>query len=229
MKHLIKQVLKEETDDIDYIWYFYDKFLNGQPIEFHGLFLEPTYNKKDGEIIWDVANPNDYTFNYNILYNVIRNEFKSFAGIMNIDLMFYRDFIVKFWHKPRFNCYIGKKDRQDIEKILSSKTKINFKSDEIEFDIDCRYKKFTVYPTGDHTEIEVDLDFLKIKKITYPEKTVDIISKEQFFSFLHTKNSVYDDYLDFLYEDFLQDVMSVFALNVRFFNPQIDWFDLSLK
>jgi hypothetical protein len=86
-----------------------------------------------------------------------------------------------------------------------------------------------VYPTGDHTEIEVDLDFLKIKKITYPEKTVDIISKEQFFSFLHTENSVYDDYLDFLYEDFLQDVMSVFALNVRFFNPQIDWFDLSLK
>jgi hypothetical protein len=229
MKRLIKQVLKEETNEIDYVWYFYDKFLNRQPIEFHGLILEPIYDKKDGVIIWDVANPNDYSFNYNILYNVIRDEFKSFANIMNIDLMFYRDFIVKFWHKPRFNCYIGKQDKKEVEKILTSKTEINFKSDEIEFDINCRYKKFRVYPTGDHTEIEVDYDFLKIKKITYPEKTVDVISKEQFFSFLYTEGSVYDDYLDFLYDDLLQHVMSVFASNVRFFNPQIDWFDLSLK
>ena len=130
MKGLIKQVLKEETNDIDYVWFFYDRFLNRQPIEFEGLFLEPTYDKKNDTIIWDVANPNDYSFNYNILHDIIMDEFKSFARIMNIDLMLYKDFIVKFWHKPRFNCYIGKKDRQDVEKMLSSKTKINFKSDE---------------------------------------------------------------------------------------------------
>lgn len=229
MKGLIKQVLKEETNDIDYVWFFYDRFLNRQPIEFEGLFLEPTYDKKNDTIIWDVANPNDYSFNYNILHDIIMDEFKSFARIMNIDLMLYQDFIVKFWHKPRFNCYIGKKDRQDVEKMLSSKTKINFKSDDVEFDIDCRYKKFMVYPTGDDTEIEVDYDFQKIRKITYPEKTVDVISKSEFFSFLYKEGSVYDDYLDFLYDDFLQDVMSVFASNVRFFIPQIDWFDLSLK
>ena len=228
MKGLIRKVLKEETDDIDYVWYFYDRFLNRQPIEFEGLFLEPTYGKKNDTIIWDVANPNDYSFNYNILHDIIMDEFKSFARIMNIDLMLYKDFIVKFWHKPRFNCYIGKKDRQDVEKMLSSKTKINFKSDDVEFDIDCRYKKFMVYPTGQHTEIEVDYDFLKIKKITYPEETVDIISKKDFFNEVQI-GPVYDDYLDFLYDDFLQDVMSIFSSNVRFFNPQIDWFDLNLK
>ena len=164
MKGLIKQVLKEETNDIDYVWFFYDRFLNRQPIEFEGLFLEPTYDKKNDTIIWDVANPNDYSFNYNILHNIIMDEFKSFARIMNIDLMLYQDFIVKFWHKPRYNAYVGKKDKQEIEKILSPKTKINFKSDDVEFDIDCRYKKFKVYPTGQHTEIEGDYDFLKIKK-----------------------------------------------------------------
>ena len=76
MKGLIKQVLKEETNDIDYVWYFYDKFLNRQPIEFEGLFLEPSYNKKNDIIIWDVANPNDYSFNYNILHNIIMDELK---------------------------------------------------------------------------------------------------------------------------------------------------------
>jgi len=228
MKGLIRKVLKEETDDIDYVWYFYDRFLNRQPIEFEGLFLEPTYDKKNDTIIWDVANPNDYSFNYNILHNIIMDEFKSFARIMNIDLMLYQDFIVKFWHKPRYNAYIGKKDKQEIEKILSPKTKINFKSDDVEFDIVCRYKKFMVYPTGQHTEIEVDYDFLKIKKITYPEETVDIISKKDFFNEVQI-GPVYDDYLDFLYDDFLQDVMSIFSSNVRFFNPQIDWFDLNLK
>jgi len=228
MKRLIRQVLKEETENIDYVWYFYDRFLNRQPIEFEGLFLEPTYNKKENEIIWDVANPNDYSFNYNILHNIIMDEFKSFARIMNIDLMLYQDFIVKFWHKPRYNAYIGKKDKQEIEKILSPKTKINFKSDDVEFDIDCRYKKFMVYPTGQHTEIEVDYDFLKIKKITYPQETVDIISKKDFFNAVQI-GPVYDDYLDFLYDDFLQDVMSIFSSNVRFFNPEIDWFDLNLK
>ena len=228
MERLIRQVLKEETENIDYVWYFYDKFLNRQPIEFEGLFLEPSYNKKNDIIIWDVANPNDYSFNFNILHDIIMDEFKSFARIMNIDLMLYQDFIVKFWHKPRYNAYIGKKDKQEIEKILSPKTKINFKSDDIEFDIDCRYKKFMVYPTGQHTEIEVDYDFLKIKKITYPEETVDIISKKDFFNEVQI-GPVYDDYLDFLYDDFLQDVMSIFSSNVRFFNPQIDWFDLNLK
>jgi hypothetical protein len=228
MERLIRQVLKEETENIDYVWYFYDKFLNRQPIEFEGLFLEPTYNKKNDIIIWDVANPNDYSFNYNILHDIIMDEFKSFARIMNIDLMLYQDFIVKFWHKPRYNAYIGKKDKQEIEKILSPKTKINFKSDDVEFDIDCRYKKFMVYPTGQHTEIEVDYDFLKIKKITYPQETVDIISKKDFFNEVQI-GPVYDDYLDFLYDDFLQDVMSIFSSNVRFFNPQIDWFDLNLK
>ena len=228
MKGLIRKVLKEETEDIDYVWYFYDRFLNRQPIEFEGLFLEPTYDKKNDIIIWDVANPNDYSFNYNILHNIIMDEFKSFARIMNIDLMLYQDFIVKFWHKPRYNAYIGKKDKQEIEKILSPKTKINFKSDDVEFDIDCRYKKFMVYPTCQHTEIEVDYDFLKIKKITYPEETVDIISKKDFFNEVQI-GPVYDDYLDFLYDDFLQDVMSIFSSNVRFFNPQIDWFDLNLK
>ena len=228
MERLIRQVLKEETENIDYVWYFYDKFLNRQPIEFEGLFLEPTYNKKNDIIIWDVANPNDYSFNFNILHDIIMDEFKSFARIMNIDLMLYQDFIVKFWHKPRYNAYIGKKDKQEIEKILSSKTKINFKSDDVEFDIDCRYKKFMVYPTGQHTEIEVDYDFLKIKKITYPQETVDIISKKDFFNEVQI-GPVYDDYLDFLYDDFLQDVMSIFSSNVRFFNPQIDWFDLNLK
>ena len=99
---------------------------------------------------------------------------------------------------------------------------------DVEFDIDCRYKKFMVYPTGQHTEIEVDYDFLKIKKITYPEETVDIISKKDFFNEVQI-GPVYDDYLDFLYDDFLQDVMSIFSSNVRFFNPQIDWFDLNLK
>ena len=228
MKGLIKQVLKEEANDIDYVWFFYDRFLNRQPIEFEGLFLEPTYDKKNDTIIWDVANPNDYSFNYNILHDIIMDEFKSFARTMNIDLMLYQDFIVKFWHKPRYNAYIGKKDKQEIEKILSSKTKINFKSDDVEFDIDCRYKKFMVYPTGQHTEIEVDYDFLKIKKITYPQETVDIISKKDFFNEVQI-GPVYDDYLDFLYDDFLQDVMSIFSSNVRFFNPQIDWFDLNLK
>ena len=228
MERLIRQVLKEETENIDYVWYFYDKFLNRQPIEFEGLFLEPSYNKKNDVIIWDVANPNDYSFNFNILHDIIMDEFKSFARIMNIDLMLYQDFIVKFWHKPRYNAYIGKKDKQEIEKILSPKTKINFKSDDIEFDIDCRYKKFMVYPTGQHTEIEVDYDFLKIKKITYPQETVDIISKKDFFNEVQI-GPVYDDYLDFLYDDFLQDVMSIFSSNVRFFNPQIDWFDLNLK
>lgn len=228
MERLIRQVLKEETENIDYVWYFYDKFLNRQPIEFEGLFLEPSYNKKNDIIIWDVANPNDYSFNFNILHDIIMDEFKSFARIMNIDLMLYQDFIVKFWHKPRYNAYIGKKDKQEIEKILSPKTKINFKSDDIEFDIDCRYKKFMVYPTGQHTEIEVDYDFLKIKKITYPQETVDIISKKDFFNEVQI-GPVYDDYLDFLYDDFLQDVMSIFSSNVRFFNPQIDWFDLNLK
>jgi hypothetical protein len=228
MERLIRQVLKEETENIDYVWYFYDKFLNRQPIEFEGLFLEPSYNKKNDIIIWDVANPNDYSFNFNILHDIIMDEFKSFARIMNIDLMLYQDFIVKFWHKPRYNAYIGKKDKQEIEKILSSKTKINFKSDDVEFDIDCRYKKFMVYPTGQHTEIEVDYDFLKIKKITYPQETVDIISKKDFFNEVQI-GPVYDDYLDFLYDDFLQDVMSIFSSNVRFFNPQIDWFDLNLK
>ena len=62
MKGLIRKVLKEETDDIDYVWYFYDRFLNRQPIEFEGLFLEPTYDKKNDIIIWDVANPNDYSY-----------------------------------------------------------------------------------------------------------------------------------------------------------------------
>ena len=228
MERLIRQVLKEETENIDYVWYFYDKFLNRQPIEFEGLFLEPSYNKKNDIIIWDVANPNDYSFNFNILHDIIMDEFKSFARIMNIDLMLYQDFIVKFWHKPRYNAYIGKKDKQEIEKILSPKTKINFKSDDVEFDIDCRYKKFMVYPTGQHTEIEVDYDFLKIKKITYPQETVDIISKKDFFNEVQI-GPVYDDYLDFLYDDFLQDVMSIFSSNVRFFNPQIDWFDLNLK
>ena len=68
MERLIRQVLKEETENIDYVWYFYDKFLNRQPIEFEGLFLEPSYNKKNDIIIWDVANPNDYSFNFNILH-----------------------------------------------------------------------------------------------------------------------------------------------------------------
>lgn len=228
MKLLIKQVLKEETENIDYIWIFYDKFLNRQPIEFHGLFLEPNYNKKENEIIWDVANPNDYSFNYNILHRLIMDEFKSFAGIMNIDLMLYHDFIVKFWHKPRYNCYIGKKDKQEIEKILSSKTKINFKSGYVEFDIDCRYKKFMVYPTDEHTDIDVYYDFLKIKKFTNNKETFDVSSKDEFLSFVYGDYMVNDDYLDFLYDDFLQDVMTIFSSNVRFFDSQIDWFDLSL-
>ena len=105
LQESIRRILREEENKFNPIRFFYEQYLNQQPLYFEDLILHPTY---DGtKIMWNIENPNDRSFNCSVLDAVIGDEFKSFCVMINGDYQKYNRFVRGFYDKPRDNCYLN--------------------------------------------------------------------------------------------------------------------------
>jgi hypothetical protein len=60
------------------IEYFYTNFLNREPIEYKGIILQPTYNRFEDVITWKIKNPENHSFNGELIKELAIDEFQRF-------------------------------------------------------------------------------------------------------------------------------------------------------
>ena len=67
------------------IEFFYTNFLNKEPIEYKGIILQPTYNEEYDVLTWEIENPEDYSYNGELLKELIIDEFRVFCSMTNLN------------------------------------------------------------------------------------------------------------------------------------------------
>lgn len=115
-------------------------------------------------ISWSMRNPNDLSYNVEVLKGHIEDRVTSFAkisGIENHITKSFREKLSRFEHSPKF--YLNKKDEEEIKNQSDSIKMIDFKN----FKIPVRIKKITFEPGYDWIRMgvhfQIDEMFLKIK------------------------------------------------------------------
>ena len=220
----IRRILREEENKLNPVRFFYEQYLNQQPLYFEDLMLHPTY---DGtKIMWNVENPNDRSFNYSVLEGFIGDEFRSFCVMINGDYQKYHILVRGFYDKPRHNCYLNDGDISKINQILKNKNKkeYRFETDSNMFFIDLDYKSFEITTYTDEIEFYGYFNFNKIYKYDSHGNNEEIITRREFFD-------DFDDIIDYWNEalySFFNEALLVLTSNTAFFDNVYDYLNLNL-
>ena len=220
----IRRILKEEENKFNPVRFFYEQYLNQQPLYFEDLMLHPTY---DGtKIMWNVENPNDRSFNYSVLDGVIGDEFKTFCAMINGDYQKYNRLVRGFYDKPRDNCYLNEGDTSKINQILKNKKEFRCDTHSNMFFFNLDYKSFEISTYSDEISFYGYFNFNKIYKYDSHGDNEEIIPRREFFDNLDEDNL--DDWNEGLYS-FFDEVLLVLASNTAFFDKDYDYFNLYLE
>ena len=207
------------------IEFFYTNFLNREPIEYKGIILQPTYNRFEDVITWKIKNPEDHSFNGELIKELVVNEFRDFCSFVGLDFykLYKRTDIIS--NMPEGRYYLNKKDRNYIETILKNKKILEFSIHEYDFYLNFEYIKNTINIYQDTIEI---ITYGKVSGFKIDVKTKEKTKIEQTF-LDDLSDAQYDDYREWQYEDFYSEVMSYLRQNPRFYDNRIDMFDLHLE
>lgn len=220
----IKKVLNEEYNSLrnNPILFYYLNFLNEKPVEWMGLYLTPNY--ENGKIIWEVFNPNDFSYSFNIVRDVIYDEFESFCNMTGTDLYENIDNAAAFKSDPS-RCYVSEKDREQIN-IEGKKIKqINFNGYHFNHEADFDYKKTDVEINSGSIGISV---LGNITNLTKTDPSNGESYSEDGKNFVNNMSSYdYDIWKDELY-DILTPIYTIFSSNPRFYDDEQNWFDLDI-
>jgi hypothetical protein len=224
LQESIRRILREEENKFNPVRFFYEQYLNQQPLYFEDLMLHPTY---DGtKIMWNVENPNDRSFNYSVLDGVIGDEFKSFCAMINGDYQKYNRLVRGFYDKPRDNCYLNEGDTSKINQILKNKKEFRCNTHSNMFFFNLDYKSFEISTYSDEISFYGYFNFNKIYKYDSHGDNEEIIPRREFFD--NFDEDIIDDWNEGLYS-FFDEVLLVLTSNTAFFDNDYDYFNLYLE
>jgi hypothetical protein len=205
------------------IKYFYQNFIKGEPIEYKGIILKPTYHEEYDEITWEIENPEDYSFNGELIKNLVIEEFRDFCSLTGLDFYGLYQKINIISNMPKYNCHLNKKDIDFIETTLKNKKYIEFEADEAEFMLNLKYEKFDIRIDSATIEINTFYDF----KGTKIKDNTEYSLNNRFIQ--NMSDYEYDDFTEWLYDGFYFEILLFLRSNPRFYENRIDMFDLSLQ
>ena len=207
------------------IEFFYTNFLNREPIEYKGIILQPTYNRFEDVITWKIKNPENHSFNGELIKELAIDEFRDFCSLVNLNFGSLYNQVNIISNMPEGRYYLNKKDRNYIETILKNKKILEFSIHEYDFYLNFEYIKNTINIYQDTIEI---ITYGKVSGFKIDVKTKEKTKIEQTF-LDDLSDAQYDDYRGWQYEDFYSEVMSYLRQNPRFYDNRIDMFDLHLE
>ena len=206
------------------IKYFYKNFLNEQPIEYKGIILQPNYHEEYDVITWIIENPEDYSFNGELIKEVVVDEFRDFCSLVSLDFYgLYKQMNV-IENMPNGRYYLNKNDENFIETTLKNKKYLKFDAYKSQYMLNFEFVRYQIHINSDTIEITTRGYFEGVK-ITEDgkEEQVDDNFIEEMTDF------EYDDYKEnFLFNDFYVEVLNRLRENPRFYDPRIDMFDLDI-
>jgi len=207
------------------IKFFYENFLNEEPIEYKGIILQPTYNEEYDVITWEIENPEDYSFNGELLKELATNEFRDFCSLTGLDFYKLVKKINVITNMPNGWCYLNKKDNDFVENNFKNKKTIEFSVHDYEFYLNFNYRRneieihsdtITFYTIGDVDGFKVDVKTKEKTKIN--RYFIQELNEHQ-----------YEDFRDWQYDDFYYEIMEYLRQNPRFYESRVDMFDLQLE
>ena len=207
------------------IEFFYTNFLNRKPIEYKGIILQPTYLGFEDVLIWSIKNPEDYSYNCELLKELIIDDFRDFCSMTNLDFygLFKKVNIISNIPKGRY--YLNKKDKNYVENILKNKKTLEFSTNEYEYFLNFNYIKNLININMDIIEITT---YGKVNGFKVNFETGEKTKIKP--TFLDEMSDVeYDSYKNWQYDYFYSEVISYLQQNPRFFDSWIDMFDVQMS
>ena len=206
------------------IKYFYKNFLHEQPIEYKGIILQPTYHEEYDAITWNIENPEDYSFNGELIKEVVVDEFRDFCSLVNLDFYgLYKQMNV-IENMPNGRYYLNKNDENFIETTLKNKKYLEFDANKSQYMLNFEFVRNEIHINSDIIEITTRGYFegVKINEDGKEEQVDDNFIEEM-------TDHEYDDYREyFLFNDFYGEVLNRLRTNPRFYDPRIDMFDVEI-
>ena len=207
------------------IRYFYLNFINEEPIEYKGITLNPTYHQSEDIITWKIKNPEDHSFNGELIKELIVNEFREFCSLVGLDFynLYRQTNIIKNMPNGRF--YLNKRDKNFIETTLKNKNYLEFEINGSEYMLNFEYKNFGIHINFDVIEFGTSGYFhgVKIESDTGEEKELDYKFIEEM------SDRDYDEFREWLYNNFYYEIMTRLRQNPRFYDDRVDMWDFSLQ
>ena len=207
------------------IEYFYTNFLNREPIEYKGIILQPTYNRFEDVITWKIKNPEDHSYNGELIKELVINEFREFCSLVGLDFynLYRQTNIIENMPNGRF--YLNKRDKNFIETTLKNKNYLEFEINGSEYMLNFEYKNFGIHINHDIIEFGTSGYFhgVKIESDTGEEKELDYKFIEEM------SDRDYDEFREWLYNNFYYEIMTRLRQNPRFYDDRVDMWDFSLQ
>jgi hypothetical protein len=207
------------------IEFFYTNFLNRKPIEYKGIILQPTYLGFEDVLIWSIKNPEDYSYNCELLKELIIDDFRDFCSMTNLDFYGLFKKVNILTNSPQGRYYLNEKDKNYVEGILKNKKTLEFSDKKYVYSLNFNYIKniFDVYM--DVIEITT---YGKVNGFKVNIKTGEKTKIEPTF-LDEMSDAEYDSYREWQYDYFYSEVISYLQQNPRFFDSGIDMFSLQMS
>ncbi len=207
------------------IKYFYRNFLNEQPIKYKGIILQPTYHEEYDTITWNIENPEDYSFNGELIKNVMVDEFIEFCSFVSLDFYGLYNQINVLENMPKNFFYLNKNDKKFIETTLKNKKTLEFTTDKYEYFLNFDYTTYV---------IDINMDIIGIRsygnfsgfKINLKSLTKEDAGNDFYYNMTESEDEEFKEY--FLFDNFYFEILNHLRTNPRFYNPDVDIFDLDL-
>ena len=207
------------------IKFFYKNFLKGEPIEYKGISLYPTYHQSEDIITWKIKNPEDHSFNGELIKELVVNEFRDFCSLVGLDFynLYRQTNIIKNMPQGRF--HLNKNDKNFIETTLKNKNYLEFEINGSEYMLNFEYKNFGIHINFDVIEFGTSGYFhgVKIESDTGEEKELDYKFIEEM------SDRDYDEFREWLYNNFYYEIKTRLGQNPRFYDDRVDMWDFSLQ
>lgn len=206
------------------IKYFYKNFLNEKPIEYKGIILQPNYHEEYDVITWIIENPEDYSFNGELIKEVVVDEFRDFCSLVSLDFYGLYKRINVIENMPNGWYYLNKNDENFIKTTLKNKKYLEFDANKSQYMLNFEFVRYEININSDIIEITTRGYFEGVKiNEDGKEEPVDGNFIQEMTDFEH------DDYREyFLFNDFYVEVLNRLRANPRFYDPRIDMFDLNI-
>jgi len=232
MKDTIRRILREEFDEAGKrkpfetpIKFFYTNYLEERPLEFKGIYLHPSYHEEEDVLTWEIENPEDYSFNGEILKEKIVNEFRDFCVLVNLDFYGTQRRVYLIENMPNGWYYLNEKDRNFIETTLSNKKYLEFNADDSQFMLNFTYKRLSIQINSDIIELNTAGYFNGVK---IDEDGEEHILDHNFLQKM--SDNEYDEMReDFLFNGFYNEVINYLSQNPRFYEHMVDIWDLHIQ
>ena len=206
------------------IKYFYKNFLNEKPIEYKGIILQPNYHEEYDVITWIIENPEDYSFNGELIKEVVVDEFRDFCSLVSLDFYGLYKRINVIENMPNGWYYLNKNDENFIKTTLKNKKYLEFDANKSQYMLNFEFVRYEININSDIIEITTRGYFegVKINEDGKEEQVDDYFIREM-------TDHEYDDFKEyFLFNDFYVEVLNRLRENPRFYDPRIDMFDLEI-